>query len=376
MTTTSSRYSVRVVALTGLVAGLLVAGALAWIALSGHDGTGPAGDSAAVVSARQFLARYVDHSGRVVRRDQGSDTVSEGQSYALLLAELAGDEGTFGRVWHWTAGHLLRPDGLLASHADATHVIDPAPASDADIVTAWALLRAQGARALEYHLEGRRIAAAVLARETVSAGGRPLVAAGPWATGNPATLNPSYWALPAYADLARTTGDRRWAQLAAAVPNIVVSMSSGGTALPPDWARVDGATVSATPSPNGRPTHVQYGPDAQRAVVWLATSCDPVARHLAASWWPKLASAEASRAVALAPDGAVLARGRNPLAFVAAAAAAGAAGRPGDRDRLLGRAARQASMHPSYYGDAWVALGAGLLDGSIPGGCAGQEVAK
>jgi endoglucanase len=160
------------------------------------------------------------------------------------------------------------------------------------------------------------------------------------------------------------------------VPDVVVTMSSGGAALPPDWARVDGATISATPSPNGRPTHVQYGPDAQRAVVWLGASCDPVARHLAASWWPKLSSAAASRAVALAPDGAVVARGRNPLAFVAAAAAADAAGRPRDRDRLLGRAAGQASMHPSYYGDAWVALGAGLLDGSIPGGCAGKEVAK
>ncbi|MCW3064090.1 MAG: glycoside hydrolase, family 8, partial [Solirubrobacterales bacterium] len=299
MTTSSPHRPVHVVALTGLFAGLVVAGALAWIVPSSDDGTQPPGDPAAVASARRFLARYVDPAGRVVRRDQGSDTVSEGQSYALVLAQLAGDEAVFRRVWDWTARHLRRPDGLLASHADATHVIDPAPASDADIVTAWALLRATGARARAYHTDGRRIAAGVLAHETVSVGGRLLVAAGPWATGSPATVNPSYWALPAYADLARTTGDRRWTRLAAAVPDVVRSLSSGGAAMPPDWARGDGATISRTPSPNGQPSQVQYGPDAQRIVVWLAAGCDAAARRLAAGWWPKLSSAEASQALAL-----------------------------------------------------------------------------
>jgi endoglucanase len=372
----SPRHSRRVVAVAGLGAGVVVVGVMAFILLSRHEATSPAGDPQAIAAARRFLARYVDPTGRVVRLDQGSDTVSEGQSYALVLAQLAGDETTFKRVWDWTAAHLLRPDGLLASHADATHVIDTSPAADADVVTAWALLKAGGDRAAAYHGAGRRMASAVLARETVAPGGRPLLAAGPWATGSPATLNPSYWVLPAYAGLARTTGDRRWTQLAAAVPGVVGTLSSGGAALPPDWARVDGTTISATSSPNGQPSQVQYGLDAQRLVVWLAAGCDPAARRLAAGWWPKLSSAGASQALALRPDGGVVAAGPSPLALVATAAAADAAGRPADRDRLLDQASAAESAHPSYYSAAWVALGRGLVHGSIAGGCTGQGVER
>ena len=45
-------------------------------------------------ATERFLDAYVDPDGRVVRRDQGGDTVSEGQAYALLLATAVGDEAT------------------------------------------------------------------------------------------------------------------------------------------------------------------------------------------------------------------------------------------------------------------------------------------
>jgi Glycosyl hydrolases family 8 len=82
-------------------------------------------------AAADFLDRYVDEGGRVVRHDQGGDTVSEGQSYALLLAQVAGDRETFARVWEWTRSNLLagaagRPrvrDRLIdeAARLDAAH---------------------------------------------------------------------------------------------------------------------------------------------------------------------------------------------------------------------------------------------------------------
>jgi endo-1,4-beta-D-glucanase Y len=64
--------------------------------------------------AERFLDRYVEDDGRVVRHDQGGDTVSEGQAYALLLAVAADDEERFARVWRWTDANLRRHDGLLA----------------------------------------------------------------------------------------------------------------------------------------------------------------------------------------------------------------------------------------------------------------------
>jgi endoglucanase len=313
---------------------------------------------------------YVEPSGRVVRRDQGGDTVSEGQSYALLLAQVAGDERAVRRVWRWTAAHLQEPSGLLASHADVTHVIDPQPASDADLVTAWALARARGDGAANYRRQARIIANAVLDHETVWPGGRPVLAAGPWATGSPASLNPSYWAVPAFADLGRATGDKRWPALAASTVADAQTLSAGG-ALPPDWARLDGTTISPTASPNGQPSTVQYGPDAQRLVVWLASSCDPAAGRLAAGWWPKLSSAAAGQALALGTDGRIVAGGASPLALVAAAAAAQAAGHPANRDRLLNRADAVERQYPTYYGAAWVALGRALLDGRMLTACGG-----
>jgi endoglucanase len=358
-----------------VAAGGLVAALMAWLLVSGRSAPTRADarrNGAAADAALRFLTTYVDGSGRVVRRDQGGDTVSEGQSYALLLAQVAGDYGALRRVWQWTATHLQRPDGLLAGHADATRVIDPQPAADADLVTAWALSLVRGDGAAEYQRRARSIAASVLAHEVVWTSGHPVLAAGPWATGSPASLNPSYWAVPAFAGLARATGDRRWAALAAGSVADTRALSQGGSALPPDWARLDGTTMSPTPSPNGQPSAVQYGPDAQRLVVWLASSCDPAARGLAAGWWPKLSSGTSSQALALKTDGSTVAPEPSPLALVAAAAAAHATGQTAARDRLLDRAETVERQRPSYYGAAWVALGRALLQGRLLTTCDGR----
>ena len=52
--------------------------------------------------AARFIQVYVRPDGRVVRLDQGRDTVSEGQAYGLLLAQAAGDQQAFCRMWTWT----------------------------------------------------------------------------------------------------------------------------------------------------------------------------------------------------------------------------------------------------------------------------------
>jgi endoglucanase len=327
-------------------------------------------DEAARAAAGSFLDRYVQDDGRVVRPDQGGDTVSEGQSYGLVIAQVAKDDETFGRVWEWTKRHLQRPDGLLASHADARTVLDPAPASDADLVTAWALQRATGPDAAAYRREGLRLASAVLALETTTRAGTRMLAAGPWATGSPVTLNPSYWMFNAFEDLGRETGDPRWQELASGSLTLLRGLSEGGAKLPPDWARVDGTAVAPTAAPNGQAAGVQYGLDAQRAVVWLAAACDGAARRLAAGWWPTLSDAGRSRALALTPDGASVRPDAHATALVGSAAAADAAGHPTERDRLLDEAARVDAAHPTYYGAAWVAIGRAILTTDSLGGCA------
>ena len=305
-------------------------------------------------AADGFLASYVTRDGRVIRHDQGGDIVSEGQAYAMLLAEAAGRPERVRTIWSWTAAHLQRPDSLVAWHATGDgRVEDPQSATDADILIAYALLRYAGSGAAALHAAGRRVAAAVLANESVVLpDGTPLPVAGPWALAtSPPTVNPSYLMPGVFRALGRLTGDGRWIQAAAAAVATVQRLTGDGRRLPPDWAVLAGRHLIAAPAPDGS-SSVQYGADAARLPIWFATACDPGARALAARWWrSSLSSAGRS--------------GGSPLDFMADAAAATAAGDHAAAGRLRDRAAALAAHSPTYYGDAWVALGPALLDGSI-----------
>ena len=326
-------------------------------------------------AAAGFLSTYVRPDGRVVRLDQHRDTVSEGQAYGMLLAEALGDYGVLARIWKWTREHLQLSNRLFAFHASAAgNLISPEPASDADVLIAWALLRYRGPGAATWHLEGHRIADAILAHEVVSGpGGTLVLTAGPWATGPPASLNPSYWSLPAFEGLAQLTGNSQWERIAAGAVSLTRTLTEDGRLLPPDWAVLSpsgpDATVRPEPAPSGSVPQAQYGPDAQRTVVWFANSCDPRARALAARWWLLLRAPHRARAFALGLDGTLLDPAKVPLPLVAAASAAKAAGKNVLAQRLLEKAVAQQRNYPSYYGGAWAALGLTLLNTRALGAC-------
>jgi len=335
---------------TGIVARVCRAGALALLCAVFLSGCGSAAPAARPAGASEgWLARYVQPDGRVARLDQGGDTVSEGQSYALALALGAGDLATFDRVWAWTRTHLQRPDGLLAFHADSRgRVLDATPATDADLVTAWALLRRGGPTAGD----GRRLAAAVLARDSTTVAAGRLLAAGPWAVGRPATLNPSYWAFPVLRQLARLDDDAQWNALA----DTASSITGAGGQLPADWLRVDGAAIRAEPAPDRSRPVAQYGPDAQRVLLWSVYSCRPGDRAVARRAAGTLRGSAAATALSSDLSGHALQSAATPLAQLAAAAAAEAAGDLPAATRLRAAAAGSARSFPTYYGDAWVAL--------------------
>jgi endoglucanase len=319
-----------------------------------------------------FLATYARPDGRVVRLDQGGDTVSEGQAYGMLLAEAAGNDAAAGRIWQWTRDHLQLGDGLFAWHANAAgKVIGQQPASDADLLIAWALLRYRGPGAAAWHQAGRRVAAAIVAHEVTNGpGGVPVLAAGPWATGRPASLDPSYWSLTAFSQLAELTGDHIWERLAAGAVTLTRELTQDGRLLPPDWAELTASgALRPEPAPDGSEPQTEYGPDAQRTAVWFAASCDTQAKTLAARWWPLLRPGDRAQALALGPNGTVLNGTPAPLAMVASAAAAKAAGDGPQARRLLQRATAEQRAHPTYYGAAWNALGAVLLGTSTLSAC-------
>ena len=179
---------IRRLVLTALVM-LLIVGAIATLSIEGsrrnestdHTVTLPL-QATARADARAFLERYEASSGRVVRKDQGGDTVSEGQSYAMLLAVAIGERHQFAAAWRWEQTNLQLPDGLFAYHWSGGKVVNAEPATDADLDTAWALVHA-GRRFnnSHYRAQGLRVASAVLSDETTVVAGS--LAVGGWTLG-------------------------------------------------------------------------------------------------------------------------------------------------------------------------------------------------
>lgn len=319
-----------------------------------------------VTSADTFLSGYVTDDGRVLRHDQGDDVVSEGQAYGMLVAELAGRPDVVRTIWTWTRDHLGRSDGLLSYHADQQgEILDPQAASDADTLAAYALLRYDGAGADALHRDGRALATAVLTHETVRDGrGRAVLAAGPWATGRRAVVDPSYLMPSVFTALARLTRDSRWDDLAHTSVDLVDGLTDHGGQLPPDWARLDGDRLVATGN-GGSGDAPQYGPDAQRVPMWFAAGCDAHARHLAGSWWTLLQQDDRSSATALSPVGDPIDPAPSTVALLAADASARAAGDDAGAANLESGAQQTAAGHPTYYGDAWLVLAPALRDGRL-----------
>jgi cellulose synthase (UDP-forming) len=336
-------------------------------------------------AAESFFEDYVRPTGRVVRTDQGGDTVSEGQAYAMLLAVALDDRARFERVWGWTQENLQRDDGLLAYHWSDGQVISEEPATDADLDAARALVLAGKRFGSEaYASAGERIGEAVLEEETADVSGLPVLVAGPWARSVPPVVNPSYFSPRAYADLTSAHPDSRWDDLAGTSRAIAASLT-GGPSLPPDWARVDSiaasgngevsayATGIADPdSPvttSASPESPLSGLDALRLAVRSAESCVAADRRIATDLWRLYRRHPGRAAYAL---GGVPDSGQTHAAsYVAAAGAAKAADNEREMHELLDKAAEANSAHPTYYGAAWVALGRVMLTSSALGGCPG-----
>jgi endoglucanase len=317
----------------------------------------------AVAAARHFLDRYVTSDGRVVRIDQGGDTVGEGQAYGMLLAAAIGDSRRFDSIWAWTQNNLRRPDGLISFLWNKGRVQDPQAATDADLDASRALLVA-GCRFKRPALREQGVALGndIMRVEVTSVGGAPVLTAGPWAVTPPVTVDPSYFSPATYAALQAASGDNRWAMVAATSLSITSTLMQAPSRLPPDWARIEDGKAVAIGSPSDPQAPARFGFDAVRTLVRLAEDPNPAGRRLAARAWPVFAGANPTRlpvehTLSGRPLGDIL----NPVVLVAAAGAADAAGHPAARDGLLDSAEALDRRFPTYYGAAWIALGRILL---------------
>lgn len=324
----------------------------------------------AAEAGRAFLDSYVDPDGRVVRRDQGGDTVSEGQAYALLIAVALEDRATFDRVWAWTQQQLLRPDGTLSWRWQGGQVVDAASASDADLDAARALVLA-GHRFGDSDLTaaGTKLGTAILDVETQRTGLGRILTAGSWANREPYAYNPSYASPVAVDVLAAASNDRRWDELTRGSRALTTAVLDS-TDLPPDWAQVRrSGAVEPMPGAAGRGNEgVRYGYDATRLPLRYAESCNPadvaLARRLAGPL-SRFPGYPAARDL----GGRPLTDTESVVATAAQAAVAAAGGDHAGASAALVAADHLQQQSPTYYGGAWDALGRLLLTDPGLGGC-------
>ena len=314
-------------------------------------------------AGQRFLDRYVTSDGRVSRLDQGGDTVGEGQAYGMLMAAAIGDSKRFDSIWGWTKSNLRRKDGLISFLWRDGHIQDPQAASDADVDAGRALL----VGACRFHRpalrqEALELARAIMKEETASFQGSPVLVAGPWATKNPVTINPSYFSPATFAALDAASGDGKWGSLAASSRSITDTLMQGQNRLPPDWARLEGdkpVPIGSPSNPKGTP---QFSFDAVRTLVRMAEDPDPAGRQIAARAWPVFEGQDPNKLpVEHDLTGKPIGGSIHPVVLVAAAGAADAAGQTAARDGLLDAAEALDKRSPTYYGAAWVALGRIML---------------
>jgi hypothetical protein len=315
----------------------------------------------ALAAAKHFLDRYVNADGRVVRIDQGGDTVGEGQAYGMLLAAASGDSHRFDSIWGWTKHNLRRPDGLISFLWAHGRVQDPEAASDADLDASRALL----VGACRFHRPALRqealaLGKAIMGVEVTSFDGAPVLTAGPWAVMPPVTVNPSYFSPATFAALQAASGDDRWGTLAATSRSITSALMRAPSRLPPDWARLEDDKTVPIGSPSNPQAPARFGFDAARVLIRMAE--DPAGRLIVARAWPVFAGRNPTNLpIAHSLSGRAIGNTLNPVVLVAAAGAADAAGHTAARDGLLDSAAALDRRFPTYYGAAWVALGRIML---------------
>jgi len=294
----------------------MVAGGLTGLALM-------AGMSASAPSAEVLAAAWADYvrvtvhkSGRVIDRKGGRISTSEGQAYGMLRAVWVGDRSTFDQIDAWTVRHLQDRDPAAlpawkwGRKRLRRKVLDPQPATDADILIAWSLLlAAERFDAPEYRARAKTLVQTIWDTDVHRVGDRLVLLPGPWAaTTKPLRLNPSYFLPFAMRSFVALDPEHDWTALIDDGYAILTESTAGE--LAPDWLYLDPTTGTRVSAPD--PAHELHGFESMRLPFTLAAEVmwfdDPRARALLApyiawqdhfterGWLPALATADGTPA--------------------------------------------------------------------------------
>jgi endo-1,4-beta-D-glucanase Y len=225
----------------------------------------------------RYAARFITADGRVVDPDRNSMTTSEGQSYAMFFALVAGDVSSFERVRAWTQNNLAQGD--LAQNlpswswgkgdGGSWQVLDQNSASDSDLWIAYSLIEAGELwQKPEYTRAGQGLLQQIAKQEVAR-----LPHIGPvlmpgrvelFSSADHWVLNPSYMPLPLLFGVAQAAPAGPWKEMALALPGWLQLASPAGYAM--DWVQYQNGHFSPGGTTPSQPDYGSY--DAIRVYLW------------------------------------------------------------------------------------------------------------
>lgn len=188
----------------------------------------------------QYKASFVGSEGAVADTGNKGISHSEGQGYAMLLAEAYGDRAGFDKLWRWTRSHLqVRDDYLFAWRwTQAKGVEDKNNATDGDLLIAWALYRAgQRWQDVEYSEAALFIVRDIRSKLIEQVGDYWILLPGEYGfvKDDVWQVNLSYWVYPALSELSVLDRSGVWDKLIQSGKKLTVLSRQGRWGLPPDW---------------------------------------------------------------------------------------------------------------------------------------------
>ncbi len=194
----------------------------------------------------RYASRFVDGQGRVIDRHAEDRSTSESQAYGMFFALVANDRPRFDQMLLWTTNNLAAgdldkrlPAWRWGKDKDGNwHVLDPNPASDADLWMSYSLLEAARLwHEPRYKALGISMLKHIAEQEVVLLSGfGPMLVPAPlgfhpdkdiW------ILNPSYLPLPLLSAASRAQPQGPWKSIAHGLPSLVCQGSGKGFAM--DW---------------------------------------------------------------------------------------------------------------------------------------------
>ncbi|MBD3883189.1 glycosyl hydrolase [Phormidium tenue FACHB-886] len=241
-------------------------------------------------SWQAYRQRFIQADGRVIDREAGDRSTSEGQAYAMLRAVFMDDRDTFERVLNWGENNLQRrnPDNsprdrLWAWKWGRTdqgdwRTIDANFASDGDLDVVTALILASRRWGRSDYAELARLKLEDLwnLATVEGASGRRYFLPGPkevfQTQPNRTYLNPSYLAPYAYRLFAQVDSRHNWRSLIDSSYDVLETAAQlSKVGLPSDWVVWDATTGNFQAATDQRLKSI-YSYDAYR--VWWRVALD------------------------------------------------------------------------------------------------------